>query len=62
MLAEAGVTAAGLVGAIQSTGLILPIAHLAALKGYKSFTEYKTQKRENPAFFLWKILKQSRKN
>jgi len=62
MLAEAAVTAAGLVGAIQSSGLTLPIALLAALKGYKSLTEYKTQKKENPVFFLWKILKQSKRN
>ena len=62
MLSEAAVTAAGLTGAIQSSGLTLPIALLAALKGYKSFSEYRTQKRENPAFFLWKILKQSRQS
>lgn len=62
MLAEAGVTAASLIGAIQSSGFTLPIALLAALKGYKSFSEYKTQKRENPAFFLWKILKQSKRS
>src|ERR1051326_249880 len=62
MLAEAGVTAAGLVGAIQSSGFTLPLSLLAAFKGYKSFSEYKTQKRENPAFFLWKILKQSKQS
>ena len=33
MLAEAAVTAAGLVGAIQSSGFTLPIALLGALKG-----------------------------
>jgi len=62
ILAEAAVTAAGLVGAIQSSGFTLPIALLAALKGYKSTTEYKAQKRDNPAFFLWKILKQSKRS
>jgi hypothetical protein len=60
MLSEAAGTAVGLVGAIQSSGLTLPISLLAAFQGYKSLTEYQTQKKENPAFFLWKVLKRSR--
>jgi hypothetical protein len=59
MFSEAAVTAVGLVGAIQSSGLTLPIALLAALQGYKSLVEYQAQKNENPAFFLWKVLKSS---
>lgn len=59
MFSEASVTAVGLAGAIQSSGLTLPIALLAALQGYKSLAEYQAQKKENPAFFLWKVLKSS---
>jgi hypothetical protein len=57
ILAEAAVAAGSLLGAVQSGGLTLPVALLAAFQGYKSFAEYQRQKRENPAFFLWKVLK-----
>jgi hypothetical protein len=45
--------------AVQSGTYILPLAILAAFQGYKSFTEYQRQKREKPAFFLWKVLRGS---
>lgn len=57
--AEAAVVGASLCGAIQSGGLTLPIALLAAFQGYKSLTDYRHQKSENPAFFLWRVLKES---
>jgi hypothetical protein len=55
--AESSVAAASLMGALQSGGLTLPVALIAALQGYKTQAEYQRQKRENPAFFLWKVLK-----
>jgi hypothetical protein len=55
--AEATVAAVSLLGAIQSGGLSLPVALIAALQGYKSLAEYQRQKSENPAFFLWKVLR-----
>lgn len=58
--AETSVATASLLGALQSGGFTLPVALLAAFLGYKSQTEYQRQKRENPAFFLWKVLKGSR--
>jgi hypothetical protein len=57
---EAAVAAGSLLGAVQSGGFTLPVALLAAFQGYKSFAEYQRQKRENPAFFLWKVLKGAR--
>jgi hypothetical protein len=57
---EASVAAASLLGAVQSGGLTLPVALIAAFSGYKSLAEYQRQKRENPAFFFWKVLKGSR--
>lgn len=60
ILAEASFASVSLLGVVQSGGLTLPLALLAAFSGYKSFAEYQRQKRENPAFFLWKVLKGSR--
>jgi hypothetical protein len=57
ILAEASVVAVGLLGAVQSGGLTLPLALMAAFSGYKSIAEYQRQKRENPAFFLWMALR-----
>jgi hypothetical protein len=61
IFAEAALTAGGLLGAVQSGGYTLPLALLAAFQGYKSFAEYQRQKRENPAFFLWKVLRGSQR-
>lgn len=57
IFAEATVAVGSLLGAVQSGGLTLPVALLAALQGYKSYVEYQRQKKENPAFFLWKALR-----
>jgi hypothetical protein len=39
----------------------LPGALMAAFQAYKSLTEYQRQRGENPAFFLWRVLKDSHK-
>ena len=36
-------------------------AAIAAARGYKPFVDYSHQVRQNPAFFLWKVLKKSSK-
>ncbi len=36
-------------------------AAIAAARGYKPFVDYSNQVRQNPAFFLWKVLKKSSK-
>ena len=59
LFAEAAVVAASLCVAIQSGGLMMPVALLAASQGYKALTEYRSQQAENPAFFLWRVLKGS---
>jgi hypothetical protein len=59
--AEAAVVGAGLFGAFQSGGLTLPLALIAAFQAYKSLTEYRGQRGDNPAFFLWRVFKDSRK-
>jgi hypothetical protein len=58
--ASASVATASFMGALQTGGLTLPVALIAAFKGYETQAEYQRQKRENPAFFLWKVLKGSR--
>jgi hypothetical protein len=59
--AEAGILAGGLIGAVQTGGWTIPVALLAAFQGYKSIVEYRAQTKENPAFFLWKTLRESKK-
>lgn len=59
--AEAAVVAASLYGAVQSGGLTLPLALLAAFQGYKALTEYQRQRNQNPAFFLWRVFRDSRR-
>ena len=58
---EAVIVGASLCSAVQSGGLTFPVALLAAFQGYKSVTEYRKHTIENPAFFLWRVLKDSRK-
>ena len=57
IFAEPTVAAGSLLGAVQSGELTLLLALIAAFQGYKSLADYERQKRENPAFFLWRVLK-----
>lgn len=59
--AEVSLVAASLCGTVQSGGLTLPVALIAGFQAYKSFMEYQKEKRVNPAFFLWRVLKDSHK-
>ncbi|MBD1945260.1 hypothetical protein H6F50_23395 [Coleofasciculus sp. FACHB-712] len=52
---------ASLATAIQTGGLSIAGLAVAAARGYKPFTDYSNQIRQNPAFFLWKVLKEPRK-
>lgn len=47
--------------AIQTGGLSIAGLAVAAARGYKPFTDYSNQLRQNPAFFLWKVLEESPK-
>ena len=59
-LAEALVLFGGLAAAVQTGGWSLAACAGAVAAGYKSLSEYRGQVRENPAFFLWKVLDRSR--
>lgn len=47
--------------AIQTGGVSIAVLAVAAARGYKPFTDYSNQLRQNPAFFLWKVLEESPK-
>ncbi|MCI0489653.1 MAG: hypothetical protein L0229_23950 [Blastocatellia bacterium] len=61
-LASAIIIFGGLLGAIQTGGWSLVTTAVALATGYRSFSEYESQVKQNPVFFLWKVLKQNRKN
>lgn len=58
---EGAVLLAGLASAIQTGGWSLLACAGAIASGYKSRLEYQSEVKQNPAFFLWKVLDQSRK-
>lgn len=47
----------GLIGTVQTGGWSLLASSIAALSGYKTYTEYKEGLKENPSYLLWKVLK-----
>ncbi len=47
--------------AIQTGGLSIAALAVAAARGYKPFTDSSNQLKQNPAFFLWKVLEESPK-
>lgn len=61
ILTDAAIAVGGLGAAVQSGGWSLLASALAVAKGFKSVNEYLIQKKQNPAFFLWKVLENSRK-
>ncbi len=56
-LIDASIVLVGLAGTVQSGGWSLLSAAYATLSGYKSYKDYKDGIKENPAYFLWKVLK-----
>ncbi|HZY37084.1 MAG TPA: hypothetical protein VFE53_10565 [Mucilaginibacter sp.] len=56
-LLEASILFASLSGSVQTGGWSILTAAYAALSGIKSYRDYKDSIRENPAYFLWKVLK-----
>jgi len=47
----------GLVCAVQTGGLSLLASATMAAKGYKTYLDFKDRVQQNPAFFMWKLLK-----
>ena len=59
LLADAALFAASLGITIQNYGVgVLPLG-MAVAKGFKTVTEYLSVRREHPAYFLWRLRKQS---
>lgn len=54
---NAAVMVGSLVSSINTSGMSLGAAWLAAANGVKLYTEYRSSVHQNPAFFLWKVLK-----
>jgi hypothetical protein len=52
----------GLIGSFQSKGFGIAAMAVALWQGYKTLDEYRNQRSQNPAYFLWKVLKDSRMN
>jgi hypothetical protein len=60
MFADALILVGGLVATIQANGLGMLALIYAIEHGYKTYNEYITQVKENPAFFLWKVKEKSK--
>ena len=45
----------GLAALIQAEGLGIPALTYAISKGYRTYNDYISDVRDNPAFFLWKV-------
>ena len=56
-LAQAGVAVAGLAGSVAISGISILATIAAILAGFKNYSDYKKEIKENPAYFLWKVKK-----
>jgi hypothetical protein len=59
LLGKTAAVAGTLVATVQTHGLSVPLFAAALASGYVSYAEYRAKVLENPAFFLWKVLKKS---
>ncbi|MEK6279174.1 MAG: hypothetical protein AABN95_02365 [Acidobacteriota bacterium] len=57
VLLDVVIATGSLMGAIQTGGFSVLMGAMAALHGYRSYSQYQSEKKENPAFFLWKASK-----
>lgn len=58
-LAESVVFIAGLAGAVQSGGWSILGSIMALAQGFRTYENYNRNVRENPSYFLWKVLRKS---
>ena len=56
MFPDAIILVAGLVTTIQTNGWALPALIYAIQNGYKTYQEYVSEVKQNPTFFLWKVV------
>jgi hypothetical protein len=47
----------GLASIVQTGGISLISCAIAAIQGYSNYTDYRSNVKDNPAYFLWKIKK-----
>lgn len=55
MVSDAFIFVGGLVALIQAEGLGIPALTYAISKGYQTYSDYISEVKENPSFFLWKL-------
>jgi hypothetical protein len=61
LLTDVTIGVGGFAGSFQSKTLGIATMAVALLQGYKAIDEYWNQRKQNPAYFLWKVLKDSQK-
>lgn len=62
MIPDAFIFVFGLTAVIQANGLGIPALLYSIDKGYRTYSDYITTVKENPAFFLWKLKDEIRKS
>lgn len=55
LISDAVILLGGLVTIFQSEGLGVPLVAYGLGHGYKTYSEFESEKKENPAYFLWKL-------
>ena len=60
-LTDCGLALGGLAGSFFTGGWTLLASGVAALRGFKTYSDYRQAVKLNPAYFLWKVLPKQRK-
>lgn len=55
-LSECGIAAGGLMGSFFTGGWTLLASGVAALQGFRTYSDYRNAVKLNPAYFLWRVL------
>ena len=61
LVTDIAIGVGGLVGSFQSRGFGIAATAVALWQGYKALDDHWNQRNQNPAYFLWKVLKDSQK-
>jgi hypothetical protein len=59
LFVDSAVLIGGLAGSVQTGGWSLLASAIATLRGYQTVQDYFQNTRQNPAFFLWRVLNKS---
>lgn len=60
-LIQAGILGLGFAGAVVTKGWSMIAAAHAVGKGYKNWNDYQEKVKENPSYFLWRVMNQGKK-